>query len=99
VPVTVSCRYYFPIRQVKNLRVFGQAGLEVSFDDVEATMPAIVVGGSALKVSDSSTNVGVTPGAGIEYMLNRQFFLTANIKEHIISNSYFTMQGGIGFLF
>ncbi|HEY6872134.1 MAG TPA: outer membrane beta-barrel protein [Geobacteraceae bacterium] len=99
VPVTVSCRYYFPIRQVKNLRVFGQAGLEVSFDDVEASVPAIVPGGSALKVSASSTNVGVTPGAGVEYMLNRNFFLTANMKEHIISDSYFAMQAGIGFLF
>jgi len=98
LPVTVSCRYYFPISQVKNLRVYGQAGLEVSFDDVEASMPGFF-GGPALKVSDNSTNVGVTPGAGIEYMLSKQFFLTANIKEHIISDPYFSMQGGIGFLF
>jgi opacity protein-like surface antigen len=99
LPVTVSCRYYFPIRQVKNLRVFGQAGLEVSFDDVEATVPSGVIGVPSLKVSDSSTNVGVTPGVGVEYFLNRQFFLTANMKEHLISDPYFSMQGGIGLRF
>jgi len=82
VPVTVSCRYYFPIPQVKNMRVYGQAGVEVSFDGTEATVPTIVVGGSAMKVSASSTNVGVTPGVGIEYMLNRQFFLTRGVAPH-----------------
>ena len=97
VPVTVSCRYYFPIKQVKSLRVYGQAGLEVSFDDVEASAPVFV--GPALKVSSSSTNVGLTPGGGIEYMLNQQLFVTADLKEHLISNPYFTMQGGIGFHF
>lgn len=97
VPVIVSCRYYFPIRQVRKLRVYGQAGVEVSFDSVDAT--AAVPGGPALKVSSDSTNAGVTPGAGIEYMIDRQFFLTADMKEHLISDPYFTMQGGIGFRF
>jgi outer membrane protein W len=99
LPVTVSCRYYFPIPQVKNLRVYGQAGLEVSFDDMEATVPSFIPGVPAMKVSDSSTNVGVTPAVGVEYYLNRQFFLTASMKEHIISDPYFSMQGGIGLLF
>jgi opacity protein-like surface antigen len=103
VPVTVSCRYYFPIKQVKNLRVFGQAGLEVSFDEVEASTPAVFFGGTLVvpsqKVSASETKVGVTPGVGVEYLLNKQIFVGAEMKEHIISDAYFTMQGSVGFRF
>ena len=50
--------------------------------------------GTTVKASASSTNLGVTPGADIEYMLNKQVFLTANMKEHLISDPYFSMQGG-----
>jgi len=92
VPVSVGCRYYYPIKQVKNLRVFGQASLELSFDSIE-------VGTPFGKVSDDETNVGVTPGAGVEYMLNKNIFVQAQMKEHLISDPYFTMQGGIGFRF
>lgn len=102
LPLTVSCRYYFPIKQVKNLRVFGQAGLEVSFDKVEASVPPVVVGGTLVpgaKASASETNVGVTPGAGVEYSFNKNFFVLADLKQHLISDPYFTMQGGIGFRF
>ena len=100
VPVTVSCRYYFPIKQVKNLRVFGQAGLEISFDSVEAAVVVPTPTGFAVaKVTDDQTNVGVTPGVGIEYMLNKQIFVGADLKEHIISDPYFSMKGSIGFHF
>lgn len=96
LPLTVSCRYYFPIKKVPNLRVFGQAGLEVSFDKVEASFPAL---GPGIKTSASETHVGVTPGAGIEYTFNKRFFVLADLKEHLISDPYFTMQGGVGFRF
>jgi hypothetical protein len=90
VPATVSCRYYFPIRQVKNLRVYGQAGLELSFDHADR---------DGYSGSHVEVNVGVTPGVGVEYKFNNQFFLTAGMKEHLIADPYFTMQGGLGFLF
>ena len=89
LPVTVSRRYYFPIRPVKNLRVYGQAGLELSFDHASA---------DGLSPS-SEVNLGVTPGAGVEYRLNNQFFLTAGMNGHLISDPYLTVQGGLGFLF
>lgn len=101
VPVTASCRYYYPIKQVKNLRVFGQAGLEISFDSIDTAVavPNFSGGFNVVKQSSDETNVGVTPGVGVEYLLNRQIFVGANMKEHIISNPYFTMQGSVGFRF
>ncbi|WP_243373177.1 outer membrane beta-barrel protein [Geotalea sp. SG265] len=93
VPVSVGCRYYYPIKQVKNLRVFGQASLEISFDSWDDWN---ILNG---KFSHDETNVGVTPGAGIEYMLDKNIFVQAQMKEHLISAPYFTMQGGIGFRF
>lgn len=89
IPVTVSCRYYYPIRQVKNLRVYGQAGLSLSFDHMSADGLS----------SHSEVNLGVTPGAGVEYRLNNQFSLTAGMNGHLISDPYLTVQGGLGFLF
>jgi opacity protein-like surface antigen len=98
VPVSVGCRYYYPIKQVKNLRVFGQASLELSFDSWD--YPTIdFFTGNWVKATHHETNFGVTPGAGIEYMLNRNVFVQAQMQEHLISDPYFTMQGGVGFRF
>lgn len=92
VPLSVGCRYYYPIKQVKNLRVFGQASLEMSFDSWDFW-------NGARTDSHDEVNVGVTPGVGVEFLLNRDIFVQAEMKEHLISDPYFTMQGGIGFRF
>lgn len=93
LPVSAGCRYYYPIRQVKNLRVFGQASLELSFDSIDE------VGINFFKDSDDEVNLGLTPGVGVEYLLNNEMFVHAEMKEHLISDPYFTMHGGIGVRF
>lgn len=98
VPVSVGCRYYYPIKQVKNLRVYGQASLELSFDSID--VPFInPLSLTFDKHSEDETNFGVTPGVGVEYLLDKNIFVQAEMKEHLISDPYFTMQGGIGFRF
>lgn len=86
VPVTVSGRYYFPI--MDKLRVFGQAGLETSFDHFD-----YYAGGN--KHSKTEVNPGISPGAGVEFFVNRNISIFAVGRAHLISDSYFSMQFGV----
>jgi opacity protein-like surface antigen len=100
-PMTASARYYFPVRP-ERLKVYGQGGIEVSFDKVEATT---IVGYTGFfqpiygKVSDSSTNIGITPGGGVAFQINDKLSVAADFRIHLITDSYFTLQGGIVYNF
>lgn len=72
-------------------KVYGQLGLELSFDKVETFNP--VFG----KVSESDTNLGITPSVGILFPLSNQVFLGASLGWHIITDDYFTLGVTIGF--
>jgi opacity protein-like surface antigen len=85
VPFTVSGRYYFPI--LDRLRAFAQAGLETSFDSFDF----YANGG---KHSKSEVNLGLAPGGGIEFFVNRNLSLFALGRAHLISDSYFSMHFG-----
>jgi opacity protein-like surface antigen len=86
VPITVSGRYYFPINE--KVDVFAQAGLETSVDHFD-----IYEGG--FKRSRGEVNLGISPGAGIEFNVNRDISLFVLGRAHLISDSYFSTQFGI----
>ncbi len=90
VPITVSGRYYLPV--MDKLRVFGQAGLETSFDHSD-----YYSGGN--KQSKTELNLGISPGAGVEFFVNRHISIFALGRAHLISDSYFSMQFGIASYF
>lgn len=89
-PITFSGRYYYPVQN--NLLLYGQAGLEISLDTAEAAVAGI-------KVSESATNLGITPGAGIIYKVTPQVGIFGDVKWHIITDSYFTLQAGLSYSF
>ena len=49
------------------------------------------------KVSESDTNLGITPGVGILFPISNQFYIGGNLNWHIISDDYFTLGVTIGF--
>jgi len=83
VPFILSARYYVPI--VDRLRAFGQAGLETSIDNFD----------TAGNQRESEVNVGIAPGAGIEFFVNPKVSVFALGLAHLISDSYFSMQFGV----
>lgn len=87
VPFTVSARYYLPI--VDKLRVFGQAGIEMSFDTFD----------NSANRRNNEVNLGISPGAGVEFFVNRNISIFALGRAHLISDSYFSMQFGVASYF
>jgi len=73
------------------IKLYGQLGLELSFDKVEAFHP--VFG----KVSESDTNLGLVPGVGILFPISNQLYLGGNLNWHIVSDNYFTLGVTVGF--
>jgi len=90
-PFTVSGRYYFPI--VNRLKAFAQVGLETSIDSFD------YVDGFGNKRSKSEVNLGITPGGGIEFFINRNASIFALGRWHLISDDYFSMQFGAAYHF
>jgi opacity protein-like surface antigen len=93
VPVTVSARYYFPISD--QLKVFAQAGVETSNDYKEyyTYFPFL------FKQSKSEVNIGISPGAGVEFSINPQVSVFMLGRFHAITDSYVSMQFGGAFHF
>jgi hypothetical protein len=96
IPLLFSGRYYVPARD-NRLKVYVQGGLELSFDKVEAAVPAFVppFGVGTVKASSSETRLGIVPGIGIEYKLSPTLGLVADARWHIITDSYLTLQFGL----
>jgi len=72
------------------IKLYGQLGLEISFDKVEAFHP--VFG----RLSESDTNLGITPGVGILFPISNQIYLGGNLSWHIIEDNYFTLGVTVG---
>ncbi|HUI44621.1 MAG TPA: outer membrane beta-barrel protein [Nitrospirota bacterium] len=83
VPFLLSGRYYVPI--VDRLRVFGQAGLETSIDNFD----------NSSNQRQSEVNVGISPGAGVEFFVTPKVSIYALGLVHLISDSYFSMHFGV----
>lgn len=90
VPVTVSARYYMPTDQT--VKLYGQGGLEMSFDKVEMAVPWFFPG---FKTSESSINLGLVGGVGVDVAISPQLSFVADARLHVITDYYFTLQGGV----
>jgi opacity protein-like surface antigen len=86
VPITVSGRYYFPINE--KLKALAQFGLETSVDHFDLYE-------DGFKRSRGEVNLGVSPGAGIEFDVNPNVSLFVLGRAHLISDSYFSTQFGV----
>ena len=84
IPFFAGGRILFPVSP--QAKLYGQLGLEVSFDKVDH------VGGS-----ESDTNLGLVPGVGIIFPVSNQLYLGLNLNMHLISDTYFTLGGTVGF--
>jgi Outer membrane protein beta-barrel domain len=93
VPITVSGRYYIPTDQT--VKVYGQGGLEMSFDKVEAGVP----GFPGFTTSESSINIGLVGGVGVDIAITPQLSFVADARLHLITDSYVTLQGGVALHF
>ncbi len=91
VPFTVSGRYYLPV--IDQLRVFAQAGLETSIDDFD------YIDEFGRKHSKSEVNLGISPGVGVDFLINPNVSVFALGRWHLISDSYFSMQFGAAYHF
>jgi hypothetical protein len=83
IPVTISGRYYLPI--INRLKAFGQAGLEMSVDTYD----------TAAHERKNEMNLGISPGAGIEFFINRNASIFALGRFHLLPDSYLSMQFGV----
>ncbi len=72
------------------IKLYGQLGLEISFDRVEHFNP--VFG----RISESDTNVGITPGVGVLFPISNQLYVGGNLNWHIIEDNYFTLGVTLG---
>ncbi len=95
IPIDIAGRYYIPT-QADNLKLYLQAGLEISFDKVEAAVPSPF---GSITSSESTSNLGIVPGVGIDYKINQNLSLVADLRAHLISDSYMTIQGGVAYHF
>lgn len=83
VPLIISARYYVPVTE--RVRAFGQAGLETSIDNYDNDADQRV----------SQVNLGIAPGAGIEFFVDPRASIFVLGVAHLISDSYFSMQFGM----
>jgi outer membrane autotransporter protein len=91
VPITVSGRYYIPTQQT--VKVYGQGGLEMSFDKVEMTVSP------GFKASESDIRLGLVGGVGIDVAITPQLSFVTDVRLHLITDSYITLQGGVALHF
>jgi hypothetical protein len=74
------------------VKLYGQLGLEFSFDDKDSYS-----GTPGLKQSDSEVNVGLTPGIGLLFPISNSFYAAIRLDYHIISDDYATLGLTLGF--
>lgn len=97
VPLFLGVRYFFPMDN-GSVGVFVEGGLEISFDKVEVPFynPFFGLFG---KVEDDETNLGITPGIGIEVPIQDNLYFGSNLRFHFISDSYASLGVTLGYRF
>ena len=95
IPIFFGSRYLQPMERI---RLYGEAGLEISFDKAKAGM---TIGSGSYSVSasaeESEIHFGLTPGFGVEYDISDNLTAGLNLRYHIITDSYFTTGMSIGY--
>lgn len=99
MPIFLGGRYYIPMQGQSNMDVYAEGGLEISFDKAEACLPSFFPGQPPICGSASDTNIGITPGAGIEFPINNNMTVGANARLHLITDSYLTIGATLGYKF
>jgi opacity protein-like surface antigen len=85
IPIFLGVRYNLPAK----VTVFFEGGLEVSLDDYEVSLSNALIG--TISVDESETNIGITPGVGVSYLISDTVLIGANARYHIISDAYFSL--------
>lgn len=96
MPIGAGGRFYLPI-QSNSLKLYAQGLIELSFDEVEVVVPAPL--GRYGTASESDINFGLVPGFGIELPINQNLGFVADARWHLITDNYFTVQGGLAYHF
>ena len=71
----------------------GKGGLEMSFDKVEMTVSP------GFKASESDIRLGLVGGVGIDIAITPQLSFVTDVRLHLITDSYITLQGGVALHF
>jgi opacity protein-like surface antigen len=87
VPLTLAARYFHSFNE--QLSAFGEAGLELSFDDTKVAWN----GGTS---SDWEINAGIALGAGLEYSWPGDFFAGGNFRAHAVTDSFVSLAFYLG---
>jgi hypothetical protein len=88
IPIFLGLRYYLSperLRQDK-LALFGEAGLELSFDEKEK-----------FGRSDDDVDIGFPLGIGLQYFITETVYVGGNVRLHLISDNYLSFLASIGF--
>ncbi len=91
IPIFLGGRYLFPTKLADAFTIYVEGGLEISLDKAEAVVPP------ATSVSESKTNIGITPGVGIMYPINEKLSAGFDLRGHLISDNYFTWMLSINY--
>jgi opacity protein-like surface antigen len=85
VPVFLGVRYFIPTGVIKaqKLGLFVEGGFELSFDGADTP--------------DDEVNFGFPVGFGMQYQVNPNTYLGLSGRLHLISDSYFSLVGTVGF--
>lgn len=86
IPLDVGVRYFFQLPP-KDLKVYAQGELEISFDSVDTSVFGV-------KETANDVHAGVVLGGGVDYALSKEFSIGANLKGHIITDGYVTLGFG-----
>ena len=95
LPIDFAGRYFIPT-QNSNLKFYLQAGIELSYDEVEA---AVSTPFGTTTSSSNDVNLGIVPGAGLDVKLGPNLSFVSDVRVHIITDSYLTMQAGLAYHF
>jgi opacity protein-like surface antigen len=87
VPLYLAARYSHAFNE--QLSAFGEAGLELSFDDTKVSWNQ----GTS---SDSEINAGIALGAGLEYSWPGHFFAGGNLRFHAITDGFVSLAAFFG---
>jgi opacity protein-like surface antigen len=108
MPFFLGARY---MHSLKPVTIFGELGLELSFDSLEVATSATslssfdpitflpIYSSTSMKAEASETNYGITPGVGVLYGITNKVYAGLNIRYHIISDAYLTIGIFAGYKF
>lgn len=100
IPLFLGGRYTFPKKLGDKISIYGEGGLEISFDTFEAGaclgFPPFV---TCTTESTDEMNFGISPGVGLIYPFNEKVSAGLDLRYHLISDSYWNAALSLSYLF